>query len=45
MKVKVGINGMGRIGRMVLRAIFEDKNNKLIIAINNEEPPLAIGYT
>jgi len=36
MKVKVGINGMGRIGRMVLRAIFEDKNKNIIIKhINN----------
>ena len=36
MKIKVGINGMGRIGRMVIRAIIEDNNNDLIIKhINN----------
>ena len=36
MTIKVGINGMGRIGRMVLRAIFEDKNNNIVIKhINN----------
>ena len=29
MKIKVGINGMGRIGRMILRSIIE-KNNKNI---------------
>ena len=29
MKIKVGINGMGRIGRMILRAIIEN-NNKII---------------
>ena len=29
MKIKVGINGMGRIGRMIVRSIFE-KNNKNI---------------
>ena len=27
------------------KLILDDKNNKLIIAINNDEPPLAIGYT
>ena len=29
MKIKVGINGMGRIGRMILRSIIE-RNNKTI---------------
>ena len=29
MTVKIGINGLGRIGRMVIRSIFE-KNNKNI---------------
>ena len=28
MTIKVGINGMGRIGRMVIRAIIESKNKK-----------------
>ena len=36
MKVKIGINGMGRIGRMVLRSIIENqKSNLKIIHINN----------
>ena len=29
MKIKVGINGMGRIGRMIVRAIFENKNKNI----------------
>ena len=36
MTIKIGINGMGRIGRMVVRSIFEGKNKKIIIKhINN----------
>ena len=36
MKAKVGINGLGRIGRMVLRSIFEEKHKNLKINhINN----------
>ena len=36
MTTKIGINGMGRIGRMVLRSIFENKNNQLKVNhINN----------
>ena len=36
MKIKVGINGMGRIGRMILRAIFENNNKNIEIKhINN----------
>ena len=37
MTLKIGINGLGRIGRMVIRAIFENNNNKniQIIHINN----------
>ena len=36
MAIKVGINGMGRIGRMVIRAIIESKNNNIEIKhINN----------
>ena len=29
MTIKVGINGMGRIGRMVIRAIIESKNKNI----------------
>ena len=36
MKVKIGINGMGRIGRMIVRSIIESKNENLKIQhINN----------
>ena len=36
MAIKVGINGMGRIGRMVIRAIIESKNKNIEIKhINN----------
>ena len=36
MTIKVGINGMGRIGRMVIRAIIESKNKNIKIQhINN----------
>ena len=36
MAIKIGINGMGRIGRMVLRAIIESKNRNIEIKhINN----------
>ena len=36
MKIKVGINGMGRIGRMILRSIIEKNNNNIEIKhINN----------
>ena len=29
MKIKVGINGMGRIGRMIIRSIVENKYKKI----------------
>ncbi|MDD5431425.1 MAG: type I glyceraldehyde-3-phosphate dehydrogenase [Candidatus Omnitrophica bacterium] len=36
MAVKVGINGFGRIGRLVARAIFEKKNSGLeLVAVND----------
>ena len=36
MAIKVGINGMGRIGRMVIRAIIESNNKNILIKhINN----------
>ena len=36
MTIKIGINGMGRIGRMVVRSIVESKNKDLKINhINN----------
>ncbi len=36
MKIKIGINGMGRIGRMIIRSIVENDNKNLEIKhINN----------
>ena len=36
MTIKIGINGLGRIGRMVIRSIFESKNKNIEIKhINN----------
>ena len=36
MKIKIGINGLGRIGRMLIRAIIESKNKNIEINhINN----------
>ncbi len=35
MKIKIGINGMGRIGRMILRSIFEGNKEIEIKHINN----------
>jgi len=36
MTIKIGINGFGRIGRMVLRSIIENKRKNIeVVAINN----------
>ena len=36
MKIKVGINGMGRIGRMIVRSIIENNSKNMEIKhINN----------
>ena len=36
MTIKIGINGLGRIGRMLIRAVIESKNNNIEIThINN----------
>ena len=36
MAIKIGINGLGRIGRMVIRSIIENKNKNIEIKhINN----------
>ena len=40
MTLKIGINGLGRIGRMVIRAIIESKNKNIEIKhINNRSNP------
>ena len=35
MTIKIGINGMGRIGRMVVRSIVESQKSITIVHINN----------
>ena len=36
MSIKIGINGMGRIGRMIIRSIIENNNKNIEIKhINN----------
>ena len=36
MTIRVGINGFGRIGRMILRSIVENKRKDIeVVAINN----------
>jgi glyceraldehyde 3-phosphate dehydrogenase len=38
MSVKIGINGFGRIGRLMFRQAFLDSNNKFkIMAINDSK--------
>ncbi len=40
MKIKIGINGMGRIGRMIVRSIFENNYSNIEIKhINNRTKP------
>jgi len=40
MTIKIGINGLGRIGRMVVRSLFESKNKNIEIKhINNRTNP------
>ena len=35
MTIKVGINGFGRIGRMVFRAIDKDFDNLEVVGVND----------
>lgn len=36
---KIGINGFGRIGRLVLRRLLEVKSNVEVVAINDLTSP------
>ena len=50
MTIKVGINGMGRIGRMVVRSIIESQNKKIKIQhlnnrSNSETTCAPVSYT
>ena len=41
---RIGINGFGRIGRLVLRRILETELNVEIVAINDLTPPDVLAY-
>ena len=47
MKAKIGINGLGRIGRMVVRSIFEEnrKNLKILYILEKYLKNLYEGIT
>jgi glyceraldehyde 3-phosphate dehydrogenase len=44
MSIKIGINGFGRIGRMVLRSAVQDFNDIEIVAINDLLEPDYLAY-
>jgi glyceraldehyde 3-phosphate dehydrogenase len=44
MAIRVGINGFGRIGRMVLRAAVKDFTDIEIVAINDLLEPDYLAY-
>ncbi len=44
MTIKVGINGMGRIGRMIIRAIIESQNKNIKIQHINNKSNSEISY-
>lgn len=43
MSLRIGINGFGRIGRLVLRAAIENKSN-LITPVAINDPSMDIDY-
>ena len=45
MTVKIGINGMGRIGRMIVRSIIENKNKNIEIKHINNRTNSCLLYT
>ena len=44
MTIKVGINGFGRIGRMVFRAVYNEFDNIEIVGINDLLDPDYLAY-
>jgi glyceraldehyde 3-phosphate dehydrogenase len=42
MSLRLGINGFGRIGRLVFRAAFENRKDVEVVAIN--DPFLTVDY-
>ena len=45
MSVRVAINGFGRIGRNILRAIVEAERNDIEVIAINDLAPVAVSYT
>ena len=45
MTIRIGINGMGRIGRMVARSIIESKNKNIVIKHINNRTNLEICHS
>jgi len=44
-KIKVAINGFGRIGRLSLRAFFQKQDNEFeVVAVNDLTPPSSLAY-
>lgn len=41
---KIGINGFGRIGRLVLRRLLEVKSDIEVVAINDLTSPKILAY-
>ena len=44
MTIKIGINGFGRIGRMVLRAAIQDFQDIEVVGINDLLEPAYLAY-
>jgi glyceraldehyde 3-phosphate dehydrogenase len=42
-KIKIGINGLGRIGRLVFRELFDNPNFE-IVAVNDLTPGEVLAY-
>ena len=45
MAIKIGINGLGRIGRMLIRAVIESKNENIEINHINNRSSSEVGYS
>ena len=41
---KIGINGFGRIGRLVLRRLLETQDSNTVVAINDLTSPKVLAY-
>ena len=45
MAIKIGINGFGRIGRMVFRAAVQNFSDIEVVGINDLLEPDSVSYT